>query len=144
MNIQMTHSQQVNRSDLRRILVNQFDDGEFRDLCFDLDIPYDNLPGASMKDKARELIAYCERHEHWMELVTAVCDARPYAPQLSNLETQEVSHPVSEHGRASVAHTAVDAPSISWSGSMYCWTNQTTTVAWRNDENDLGDGHEEA
>lgn len=56
---------ELNREDrnkLRLLLDKHFDDGELRDLCFELEIEYENLPGAAKKDKIRALVSYCERH----------------------------------------------------------------------------------
>jgi hypothetical protein len=62
---------------LRRILVAFFNDSELRDLCFDLGIDYGSLPGGASSDKARELIAYCERHRLIPELVRIGKQQRP-------------------------------------------------------------------
>jgi outer membrane protein assembly factor BamB len=42
-------------------LTEHFNEEELRDLCFRLDIDYDDLPGAGKAGKARELITYHER-----------------------------------------------------------------------------------
>ncbi len=47
---------------LRRILSTHFDEEELRTLCFDLGVRYDDLPGQGAAGKARELIAFLERH----------------------------------------------------------------------------------
>lgn len=64
---------------LRQILSNSFDDGELRDLVFDLAVDYDSLPGAAKKDKARELVAFCRRHGRLAELKLAIQRRRPRA-----------------------------------------------------------------
>jgi hypothetical protein len=56
-------------SQLRQILTGRFDAEEFRTLCFDLGISYDELPGEGLGGKARELIAYCKRHERLSDLM---------------------------------------------------------------------------
>ena len=53
---------------LRDILVTYFNDGELRDLCFDLGIDYENLGGEGKAGKARELVAYCVRHNRLTDL----------------------------------------------------------------------------
>ena len=53
---------------LRQTLTDHFDEGELRTLCFDLRIDYASLPGEGKADKARELVAYCERHGRIVEL----------------------------------------------------------------------------
>ena len=45
-------------SELRNILVTYFSENEIRTLCADLRVDYDDLPGATKTDKAREMIAY--------------------------------------------------------------------------------------
>ena len=54
---------------LRRILVARFDMSELRTLCADIAIDYENLPGETKADMARELIAYCVRHRKVSKLV---------------------------------------------------------------------------
>ncbi len=48
-----------------------------RDLCFDLHVNYDGLPGEGTRNKARELVAYCKRRERIPELVKAIVERRP-------------------------------------------------------------------
>jgi tetratricopeptide (TPR) repeat protein len=54
---------------LRQILTERFDEGELHTLCFDLGVDYDNLPGQSKADKARELVEHLERHGRVSNLV---------------------------------------------------------------------------
>ena len=58
-------------TELRKILTNRFNESELRDLCFDLGLDYDDLPGAGKKDKARELVAYYHRRGRIGELIQA-------------------------------------------------------------------------
>ena len=46
-----------------------FNDSELRDLCFYMNVDYDGLNGANKSDKARELIAFCERRQIVPDLV---------------------------------------------------------------------------
>ena len=55
-------------SSLRDLLDQNFDDGELRQLCFDLGIEYENLPGATRILKAQSLIQHCLRYERLPEL----------------------------------------------------------------------------
>ena len=66
---------------LRDILVTNFNDGELRDLCFDLGIDYESLPGEGKAAKARELVAYCQRHGRLPDLETTCRRMRPNAFQ---------------------------------------------------------------
>ena len=63
--------------DLHRILSTRFNRGELQTLCFYLGIDYDTLPEGGLADKARELVAYCVRHERIGELVGAGKQLRP-------------------------------------------------------------------
>lgn len=65
------------RNTLRQILWDHFNLTEIRDLCFELDIDFENLSGSSKPDKIRELILYCERYGLSNKLVQAVYTLRP-------------------------------------------------------------------
>ena len=76
--------EQINQTELRKILIDHFNDDELRDLCFDLDrscigIDYDDLPGEGRRGKVRELIKYAKRHNCITELVKMCRDLRSYA-----------------------------------------------------------------
>jgi DNA-binding NtrC family response regulator len=60
---------------LRRILDERFDLEEVKDLCFDLEIEFDDLRGGGKK--AREVVAYCQRHDRLAELATRITTLRP-------------------------------------------------------------------
>jgi hypothetical protein len=70
----------MDRSQLRQILVKYFDDDELRTLCFELRVEYADLPSASRRGKARELIAHLERRDRLPELVKIGREMRPNAP----------------------------------------------------------------
>jgi Effector-associated domain 7/TIR domain len=65
------------RAKLRENLVDDFSDGDLHDLCFDMEIDYESLPGQGKSAKARELIAYCERRGRLPELVAKLYKLRP-------------------------------------------------------------------
>ena len=69
--------EQVNPAVLRQMIATHFSDSELRDLCFDLAIDYENLPGHGKGDKVRELVAYVERYKRLAELVKEVRRLRP-------------------------------------------------------------------
>lgn len=71
---------QVDKKQLLDVLINHFNLYELQDLCFDLDIQYDDLPGSTLSMKARELIQYMDRRGYLPNLVTAVKNLRPRAP----------------------------------------------------------------
>jgi len=58
----------MERNALLTMIRQTFDDQELRDLCFELGIDYENLPGEGKASKARELVSYCERHGRLDEL----------------------------------------------------------------------------
>jgi hypothetical protein len=122
------HLQQVDRAKLRHILVNHFDDGELRDLCFDLDISYSDLSGECARDKAREMIAYCERRGLWMKLITMVYDLRPRAPWPCELKIEWDSRESLGSGWISDNRDTADSCGLNWTCSVYYWANQTTTI----------------
>ena len=61
-------------ADLRRA----FDDNEFDDLLFDLDIEPIDIGGEATADKMRELVKYAQRHNRTADLVAAIGEKRPY------------------------------------------------------------------
>lgn len=69
----------VSPARLRRVIVQFFDDAELRDLCFDLDIEYENLPvtDLSLSSRARALIEYCQRRHFLSQLVAKLRKERP-------------------------------------------------------------------
>lgn len=56
-------------TELRDQLIEAFNLSELKKLCFDLDIRHESLPGETIDDKARELVAYCCRHGRLPQLV---------------------------------------------------------------------------
>jgi tetratricopeptide (TPR) repeat protein len=63
-------------------LTIHFDLEELRTLCFDLDVPYDDLRGEGRQAKARELILYLQRRGRLPHLVKAVVERRPEAAEV--------------------------------------------------------------
>ena len=58
-------------------IVDHFNLEELKDLCFDLNISYDNLPGDNLSSKARELVNLCNRHGRLPLLVNQCQRLRP-------------------------------------------------------------------
>lgn len=54
-----------------------FNRGELKDLCFHMNIPYDNIPGETRKEKTQELVLYSKRHGRLEELVKTCAIKRP-------------------------------------------------------------------
>jgi hypothetical protein len=69
----------TSRVRLYQFLINHFSEGELRDLCFYVNVDYENLPGERKGDKARELILHFERHDRVLELVEKCRQLRPKA-----------------------------------------------------------------
>lgn len=67
----------VDRVKLRQILISYFSEEELRDLVFDMNLDYETLPGASKAGKARELVAFAERHNKFHDLVELTQRLRP-------------------------------------------------------------------
>ncbi len=65
------------RTKLRQSLVTAFNLSELRDLCFDMNVDYESLSGDNKADKARELVAYCERRQIIPDLVAKCKELRP-------------------------------------------------------------------
>ena len=62
---------------LRKALVECFNEGELRTLCFDLGVDYDGLPGPGKTDRARELVGHFWRRGHLITLLQMVESLRP-------------------------------------------------------------------
>jgi hypothetical protein len=59
------------------ILTTYFDEGELKDLCVHMDLDFENLAGPTKKDKDRELVLYCERHNQMANLIYTGRQLRP-------------------------------------------------------------------
>lgn len=66
------------RLKLRHVLTNYFNDSELRNLCFELNIDYENLHGQGKIDRVIDLVMYAERHGRTIELVTQCRRLRPH------------------------------------------------------------------
>ncbi len=65
------------QAQLRDLIAKYFNDEELRNLCFDLDIPYDDLGSEGKTGKVRELVAYCQRHNRLDDLAEQCHALRP-------------------------------------------------------------------
>ena len=66
------------RTSLRKNLQDSFDETELREICFDFQIDYENLPGRDKKEKVMQLITYFERRRKLSELIDYCKDLRPH------------------------------------------------------------------
>lgn len=73
----LNSEQSVDPRKLLRALNDLFGEQDLRDFCFDLRVDYENLPGQSKKDKARELIIFFERRRRTNVLITVFREHRP-------------------------------------------------------------------
>jgi len=67
----------VDHVKLLQALVTHFDTKELHDLCLELGMDYDGLPGSRKQDKARELVSYLKRRGRIAELAAACSRQRP-------------------------------------------------------------------
>jgi hypothetical protein len=67
----------VDRVRLHQSLTTQFSEGELRDLCFYLNVNYEDLPGEEKRSKARELIVHFERRDSLSDLIVLCRKLRP-------------------------------------------------------------------
>jgi tetratricopeptide (TPR) repeat protein len=79
-------------ADLRRMLTERFSERELRDLCFDLGVDYEILPGQDKADKARELIVHLERRDCIPQLVRIARQQRPDIPWNDSVGLGEELH----------------------------------------------------
>jgi len=74
MTVELTVKEQ---KELHRLLDSHFNESELRDLCFNLDVDFENLPGMGKKDRARELVLHCRRYALTEALLTELMEMRP-------------------------------------------------------------------
>jgi hypothetical protein len=96
--------QRKQRAQLRKVLAGRFSKEELRTLCFDLGIPYENLP-EGLDGLARELIIYCEKRDRLPELVETARELR------SDVDWEDLA-PATAPAR--VAHSAGTVASGVW------------------------------
>ncbi|MCP4428785.1 MAG: protein kinase [Chloroflexi bacterium] len=65
-------------ADLDNQIAGNFDKSELRNLCFDLNVNYENLSGDTLQNKAGALIRYCRRHGLLSELMAQCRKLRPH------------------------------------------------------------------
>ena len=58
----------MDRVQLFNRLSDSFDETDFRELCFRLDVNPENLDGANLKAKKLSLVQMMERHDRFSEL----------------------------------------------------------------------------
>lgn len=63
--------------ELNKKINRTFNESELKNLCFNLEIDYENLSGNTKSDKIRELILFCQRHNRISELLKNCERLRP-------------------------------------------------------------------
>lgn len=89
----------ISTDKLRQILNDYFNESELQNLAFDLGLDYENLPGKSKGDKARELIAFLERRGRLSELVQTCYQLRPNASWEGKFDKEDLQTPNTPHAR---------------------------------------------
>ncbi len=79
----LTGAQKTNLYD---VLVTCFNEEELRQLCFAIEIEYDDMQGHGRRGKARELILFCERHRRIPQLKEQIRKERPHVSVLAHDE----------------------------------------------------------
>jgi hypothetical protein len=78
-NVSPRQLERVTPQVLRQFIFLYFNDNQLRDLYFEMDVDYDSLPGRGKRDKARELVAFCNRQKKFNRLVGLCQKKRPNA-----------------------------------------------------------------
>jgi len=80
--------EQVDLVKLHQLIIYCFDINELRDLCFDLAVDYEDLPGEAKPTKARELVTFFQRPTRSLDtLIQACSQLRPKAPWTASTMT---------------------------------------------------------
>jgi len=119
---------QVDSAKLRQLIIYCFDINELRDLCFDLAVDYDALPGEDKPNKARELVAFFQRPTRSIDELIQVCSRlRPKAPWIAPTTTEcdpysgislvELRRKLAEHFEENELHSLCAKFSVSY-GSL--------------------------
>ncbi len=81
---------------LRRRIEESFNLDEIKNLCFDLGINYENLPGEmTLTGRSRELVNYCQRNGRLADLITLCAEQRPPLDWWAGLESYRTATAVS-------------------------------------------------
>jgi hypothetical protein len=72
--------EEVDWSALRLLIGRGFSPDELRRLCFDLRLEYENIPGQTLDEKVRELLAYFDRRGQLAQLIEKCRQERPHLP----------------------------------------------------------------
>ena len=76
------------RNALYASIAEYFHQEELRSLCFDIGVDIEELPASTKTAKARELVAYCERHGRIADLIALCQKKRPHINWQSELDNE--------------------------------------------------------
>ncbi len=99
----------MDRGLLRQLLRTHFNEAELQDICFDLRVDYEELPGHNKLEKIRELIGFCEREGRLPDLL-ALC--QQVRPRLSWQDVTRTSANITEHENLEQAIAALEAQRV--------------------------------
>jgi Effector-associated domain 7 len=83
-------------AELHKLLTEQFDESQLRELCKSVGVDYQRLPYAEEGGAARELVMYLARRERVAELIEYCSRRRPAVPWASALAPAQLERPVAD------------------------------------------------
>jgi hypothetical protein len=99
----------LGRQDLRQILAAQFSEDELMSLCFDLDVDFDDLKGATKTATVVSLIKFFERRDRLDALVDGVRRLRPLATRKAAALSTSAGHEASGVARVALYRALLSA-----------------------------------
>lgn len=69
----------TNKVELSKLIRRHYDLGEFKSLCFELQVAYDDLPGETLTNRVEALVEYLDRRGRVQELLKLIKQQRPNA-----------------------------------------------------------------
>ena len=101
---------------LYEFILDQYSLSELKDLCFYLDVTYDDLEGGARKDKARELVEYMTRRKRLDDLRAVLNQQRPdaYRGEFATTPALPVATPITTSARRNprqifISHATADS-----------------------------------
>lgn len=101
---------------LYEFILDQYSLSELKDLCFYLDVTYDDLEGGARKDKARELVEHMTRRKRLDDLRAVLNQQRPdaYRGEFATTPALPVATPITTSARRNprqifISHAAADS-----------------------------------
>lgn len=99
----VSNTAQTDQTQLHQFLDAHFDREEFRQLCFELGIKFDNLRGETLTNQAMELVLYMERNGRLAELTTKLQQLRPRFPLQLSFTTPPPPSPTTQQNPFGIA-----------------------------------------